>query len=66
MRWISLSLLGISLFGLSADATAQTGKKVQEIVIHSGWGGLGTPQHIMVTIHEAPDGFQPSNEMANP
>src|SRR5207244_7755868 len=38
-RWIGLSLLV-----LSASLPAQADKKVREIVIHTHWGGLGTPQ----------------------
>ena len=58
VRWIGLSLLGIGLFGLSANVAPQTDKKVREIVIHFGWGALGTPQHVTVTIQRTPDGFQ--------
>ena len=56
--WISLGVLGIALFCLSTHATAQTDRKVREIVIHTGWGGLETREDLTVMIHGTPDGFQ--------
>jgi WG repeat protein len=60
-RWI-----GISLLALSASLPAQTNKKVREVVIHSGWGGLGTPQHSTVTILATPNGFQRDGKPVKP
>lgn len=60
-RWI-----GISLLALSASLTAQTNKKVREVVIHSGWGGLGTPRNSTVTILETADGFQRDGKAVKP
>jgi WG containing repeat len=52
-RWI-----GVSLIALSTSVPAQADKQVREIVIHSHWGGLGTPENLTVTILGTPDGFQ--------
>ena len=60
-RWIGLSLLV-----LSASLPAQADKKVREIVIHTHWGGLGTPQDLTVTILETPDGFQRDGKPVKP
>jgi hypothetical protein len=60
-RWV-----GLSLFLLSASLSAQSDKKVQEIVIHSGWGGLGTPEDLTVTIVATPDGFQRDGKPVKP
>jgi hypothetical protein len=60
-RWVGLSLLF-----LSASLPAQSDKKVQEIVIHSGWGGLGTPEDLTVTILATPDGFQRDGKPVKP
>ncbi|MHB8500846.1 MAG: WG repeat-containing protein [Candidatus Acidiferrales bacterium] len=60
-RWIGLSLLV-----LSASLPAQTDRKVREIVIHSGWGGLGTPQRLTVTILGTSDGFQRDDKSVKP
>ena len=65
-RWVGLSLLSLGLLALSASLPAQTDKKVQEIVIHSGWGGLGTPQDLTVTILATPDGFQCDGKPVKP
>ena len=65
-RWIGLSLLSLGLLALSASLRAQTHKKVQEIVIHSGWGGLGTPQDLTVTILATRDGFQRDGQAVKP
>ncbi len=60
-RWIGLSLLA-----LSTSLPAQADKNVREIVIHSGWGGLGTPQALTVTILGTPDGFQRDGKPVKP
>jgi hypothetical protein len=60
-RWFGLGLLA-----LNASLSAQAGKKVREIVIHSGWGGLGTPQHLTVTILAIPEGFQWDGKSVKP
>jgi hypothetical protein len=60
-RWIGLSLLA-----LSTSLHAQADKKVREIVIHSRWGGLGTPQDLTVTILGTPDGFQRDGKPVKP
>lgn len=65
-RWIGLSLLGLALLGLSASLFAQTDRKVQEIVIHSGWGGLGPHQDLTVTIKGTPDGFERDGKSVKP
>jgi len=58
--------IGLSLFILGASFPAQSDEKVQEIVIHSGWGGLGTPQDLTVTILATPDGFQCDGKPVKP
>ena len=58
VSWTHLSVLGIALFCLCTHATAQTDRKVQEIVIHSGWGGLGPRQEPTVTIRGIANGFE--------
>jgi hypothetical protein len=45
---------------------AQADKKVREIVIHSRWGGLGTPQALAVKILGTPDGFQRDGKPVKP
>ena len=60
-RWI-----GISLLALSTSLPSQTNKKVREVVIHSNWGGLGTPQRLTVTILGTPDGFQREGKPVKP
>ena len=64
-RWIGLGLLSLGLLALSASLPAQTDKKIQEIVIHSGWGGLGTPQDLAVTIVTTPNGFKRDGKPVN-
>jgi hypothetical protein len=64
-RWIGLGLLSFGLLALSASLPAQTDKKIQEIVIHSGWGGLGTPQDLAVTIVATPNGFKRDGKPVN-
>jgi WG containing repeat len=60
-RWIGLGLLA-----LSTSLPVQADKNVREIVIHSGWGGLGTPQDLTVTILGTPDGFQRDGKPVKP
>jgi hypothetical protein len=60
-RW-----LGICLIGFSTILPAQTGKKIKEIVIHSGWGGLGTPQDVTTTILATANGFQRDGKLLRP
>src|SRR3974390_2164978 len=60
-RWIALSLLA-----LSTSLPAQADKKVREIVLHSHWGGLGTPQDLTMTILETPNGFQRDGKPVKP
>jgi len=56
--WTHLGVLGIALLCFCTHATAQTDGKVQEIVIHSGWGGLGPRQDLTVTIRRIANGFE--------
>jgi len=58
--------IGLSLLVLSPSLPAQADKKVREIVIHTHWGGLGTPQDLTVTILETPDGFQRDGKPVKP
>jgi hypothetical protein len=60
-RWVGLSLLV-----LSASLPAQTHREVGEIVICSGWGGLGTPQRLTVTILRTSDGFERDGQPLKP
>ena len=60
-RWAGLSLLV-----LCTSLPAQADRKVREIVIHSGWGGLGTPQRLTVTILGTSDGFQRDGKPVKP
>jgi len=60
-RWI-----GFSLLALCTSLPAQADRKVREIVIHSAWGGLGTPQDLTVTILGTPDGFQRDGKPVKP
>ena len=50
--------LALSLFLLGTNSPDQGQKKVVEIVIHSGWRGLGTPQDQSVTIVATSNGFE--------
>jgi hypothetical protein len=60
-RWVGLSLLV-----LGASLPAQTHREVREIVICSGWGGLGTPQRLTVTILRTSDGFERDGQPVKP
>ena len=60
-RWIGLGLLA-----LSTSLSAQADRKVREIVIHSGWGGLGTPEDLTLTILATPNGFERDRKPVNP
>ncbi|WP_420238247.1 WG repeat-containing protein [Telmatobacter bradus] len=53
--WFCTILLLVLSF---STYTAQAQKQVREITIHSGWGGLETPQNATVTIHREQRGFQ--------
>ncbi len=52
--WLCLFLVAISVLPATS---AETSNRVSRIVIHSGWGGLGTPQNANVTITRGKDGF---------
>jgi hypothetical protein len=54
----------LGLLALSTSLAAQT--KVREIMIHSGWGGLGRPQDSTVTILSTPYGFQRDGKTVKP
>jgi len=58
--------IGISLLALSTSLSAQANKSVRDITIHSGWGGLGTPQDLTVTILGTSDGFQRDGKLVEP
>lgn len=60
-RW-----MGLILIVLGASLPAQTDRTVQEIEIHSGWGGLGQHQDITVTIRGTPDGFERNGKPVKP
>jgi hypothetical protein len=60
-RWLIVSLLVFS-----SNLHAQGDKTVQEIVIRSGWGGLGTPEDLTTIITATPNGFQRDGQAVKP
>lgn len=55
---LSATLRMLVYFGLAvAMVSAQAHKEIRRIEIHSGWGGLGTPQNAQVIIQAEKDGF---------
>lgn len=62
VSWIGLSLLVVA----SAVSSGQTKQQVQTVTIHSGWGGLGTPQDSTITIRRTRNGFERNKKPIDP
>lgn len=61
VRWGLLFLVVYSTF-----AYAQPEKRIRQITIRSGWGGLGTPRNLNIEIVRSPDGFKSNGKMVSP